>query len=106
MGADSTLRNTALEAHAPSPLPDKTGKDGDHQAPPGSSWASGPQFGPHRSLVPKAPVSSERPAGAFLGTFPQGFGARHPPGARFLHTGGRSGDRLLTCGRQALGSAA
>lgn len=36
----------------------------------------------------------------------QGFEACHPPRARLLYTGGRSGDRLLTCGRQALGAAA
>lgn len=106
MGADSTLRNTAYGAHAPSSRSDKTGKGGDHQAPVAVFLG---QRTPIR-CPPKPGAQGARVIGeagrGLPRDAPQGFGPRHPPRARLLYTGGRSGDRLLTCGRQALGAAA
>lgn len=105
MGADSTLRNTAHGALAPSPRSDKTGKGG-HQDP---AVVFLGQRTPIR-CPPKPGAQGARVIGeagrGLPRDAPQGFGARHPPRARLLYTGGRSGDCLLTCGRQALGAAA
>lgn len=99
MGADSTLRNTALEAHAPSPLLEKKKKKREGWRSPGPAGVFLGQRTPIRS-TPKPRAQGARVIGeagrGLPRDVPQGFGARHPPGARFLHTGGRAERRLPT----------